>query len=112
MALAHDTTNSAWTGLAADVKPIVPAHVAETFYETDTGKTYVFHGKGTGGWSLVGYVPVGPVLVSALPAAAAGNKGARSFVTDALTPAFGSAVTGGGAVNVPVYSTGAAWFVG
>jgi hypothetical protein len=33
-------------------------------------------------------------------------------VNDALTPVFGSAVTGGGAVNVPVYSTGSAWNVG
>jgi hypothetical protein len=50
--------------------------------------------------------------VGALPAAATAAVGARAFVTDALTPVFGSAVAGGGAVAVPVYSTGAAWNVG
>ena len=50
--------------------------------------------------------------VANLPAAATAGAGARGFVTDALAPVFGSAVTGGGAVAVPVYSTGSAWFVG
>lgn len=36
----------------------------------------------------------------------------RAFVTDALVPAFGSPVAGGGAVTVPVYYDGAAWIVG
>lgn len=39
--------------------------------------------------------------VSTLPTAAV--AGQRSFVTDALAPSFGSAVTGGGTVAVPVY---------
>jgi hypothetical protein len=50
--------------------------------------------------------------VTLLPAAATVGVGARAFVTDALTPAWGSAVVGGGAVSVPVYSTGSAWNVG
>jgi hypothetical protein len=58
------------------------------------------------------YIKVTPVAVSALPAAATAGAGARAFVNDALTPVFGSAVTGGGAVAVPVYSTGSAWNVG
>ena len=58
------------------------------------------------------HIKVPGVIVANLPAAATAGAGARSFVTDALAPTFGSAVTGGGAVNVPVYSTGAAWNVG
>lgn len=58
------------------------------------------------------HIKVPGVTVANLPAAATAGVGARSFVTDALAPVFGSAVTGGGAVNVPVYSTGAAWNVG
>jgi len=50
--------------------------------------------------------------VATLPAAATAAAGAKAYVTDALTPTFGSAVTGGGAVGVPVYSTGSAWNVG
>lgn len=48
--------------------------------------------------------------VGTLPAA--GTAGRRTFVSDANAPVFGAAVAGGGAVNVPVYDTGAAWFVG
>lgn len=50
--------------------------------------------------------------VAALIAAATAGAGARSIVSDALAPTFGAAVTGGGAVVVPVYSTGTAWNVG
>jgi hypothetical protein len=49
--------------------------------------------------------------VATLPAAAIG-VGYRAFVTDALAPVWGMAVVGGGAVPVPVYSTGVSWFVG
>jgi hypothetical protein len=53
---------------------------------------------------------IGPgYTVATLPA---GVQYARAFVNDALAPVFGAAVAGGGAVTVPVYYTGAAWFVG
>jgi hypothetical protein len=58
------------------------------------------------------HIKVPGVTVANLPAAATAGAGARSFVTDALAPVFGSAVVGSGAVNVPVYSDGAAWIVG
>ena len=50
--------------------------------------------------------------VATLPSAATSGKGARSFVTDALTPTFGATVVTGGAVAVPVYSDGTNWKVG
>ena len=51
--------------------------------------------------------------VATLPSASTSGVGARAFVTDALAPSFGVAVTGGGAVPVPVY-VGASntWYVG
>lgn len=50
------------------------------------------------------------LTVGTLPAAV---QGAKAHVTDALAPAFGAAVVGGGAVSVPVYGNNApAWFVG
>jgi len=58
------------------------------------------------------HIKVPGVTVASLPAAATAGAGARAFVTDALAPVFGSAVVGGGAVAVPVYSTGSAWHVG
>jgi hypothetical protein len=58
------------------------------------------------------WIKVPPVAVSALPLAATAGAGARAFVNDASAPVFGTAVTGGGAVLVPVYSDGSAWNVG
>lgn len=53
----------------------------------------------------------GTFTVATLPAAnlVAGQK---AYVSDALAPAFATAVAGGGAVLTPVYYTGAAWFCG
>ena len=53
-----------------------------------------------------------PVAFASLPSAATLGSGARAFVNNALTPVFGSAVVGGGAVAVPVYSDGTNWIVG
>ena len=50
--------------------------------------------------------------VATLPSAVTSGKGARSFVTDALAPVFGSTVAAGGAVATPVYSDGTNWKVG
>ena len=50
--------------------------------------------------------------VATLPSAATSGAGARSFVSDALAPAFGSTAVGGGAVKIPVYSDGTNWKVG
>ena len=56
--------------------------------------------------------PLTNYTVATLPSAATSGKGARSFVTDALAPVFGSTVVTGGAVAVPVYSDGTNWKVG
>jgi hypothetical protein len=50
--------------------------------------------------------------VATLPGAAYSGIGARSFVTDALAPVFGSTVVAGGAVKTPVYCDGTNWKVG
>jgi hypothetical protein len=50
--------------------------------------------------------------VATLPSAVDSGAGARSFVTNALTPTFGATVVGGGSVKVPVYSDGTNWKVG
>jgi hypothetical protein len=56
--------------------------------------------------------PLVNYTVATLPSAVTSGKGARSFVTDALGPAFGATVVTGGAVAVPVYSDGTNWKVG
>lgn len=48
--------------------------------------------------------------VAGLPAAAAGNKGARTFITDgAAVPVFGAIVSGAGSLFLPVFSDGTNW---
>jgi hypothetical protein len=56
--------------------------------------------------------PLVNYTVATLPSAVTSGAGARSFVTDALTPTFGATVVTGGAVAVPVYSDGTNWKVG
>lgn len=50
--------------------------------------------------------------VATLPSAVTSGTGARTFVSDALAPVFGSTVVTGGAVATPVYSDGTNWKVG
>ena len=56
--------------------------------------------------------PLTNYTVATLPSAVTSGVGARSFVTNALTPTFGATVVGGGLVAVPVYSDGTNWKVG
>lgn len=56
--------------------------------------------------------PTTSYTVATLPSAATSGAGTRTFVTNALTPTFGSTVVGGGAVFTPVYSDGTNWKVG
>jgi len=56
--------------------------------------------------------PLSNYTVATLPSAVTSGVGARSFVTDALAPSFGSTVVTGGAVATPVYSDGTNWKVG
>ena len=52
------------------------------------------------------------VAGTALPNASGAGVGARAFVSDAVSPTFTTAYTGGGTNKVPVYSDGTAWRVG
>lgn len=85
------------------------------------GETAAFPGIGRDGagtkfvggdGTSVSWIKVPSVAVGSLPAAATAGEGARSFVTDALTPVPGSTVSAGGTANVPVYSDGTNWIVG
>lgn len=67
---------------------------------------------GTSTTTLNGITKRQTYLVANLPSASTSGVGAKSFVTDALTPTFGATVAGGGAVPVPVFSDGTNWKVG
>jgi hypothetical protein len=55
----------------------------------------------------------GSGTVAQLPASTAVGAGGRSFVTDASTNAWGTAVVGGSTYAVPVYTDGStSWFIG
>lgn len=44
MAVQMMSTIQRWEGLSTDVKPAAPTFVGSTFYETDTGRTYLWNG--------------------------------------------------------------------
>ena len=67
---------------------------------------------GTSTTTINGILKQQTYTVATLPSAATSGTGAKSFVTDALAPAFGATVVTGGAVAVPVYSDGTNWKVG
>jgi hypothetical protein len=53
--------------------------------------------------------PVPRYTVGTLPTCNAGNHGLILAVTDATTPTYNGALTGGAAVEVPVYCNGTTW---
>ena len=61
---------------------------------------------------VTGPIKIDPVLVANLPSAATVGAGTRSFVSDSTVTVFATAVMGGGANNIPVYSDGTVWRVG
>ena len=67
---------------------------------------------GTSTTTINGITKQQTYTVATLPSAVTSGVGATSFVTDALAPAFGGTVAGGGAVAMPVYSDGTNWKVG
>jgi hypothetical protein len=79
---------------------------------SDTNINLTLTPKGTGAVVLNNVFKQQNYTVATLPSASTSGVGARSFVTDALTPTFGATVVTGGAVAVPVYSDGTNWKVG
>lgn len=93
--LATEAFTNAATGTRYRLRLVAPGTVG-------VSEKFGWDGNGTSNQIVL--------TVATLPAAVtAGRKG---FVSDALAPVFGAAVVGGGAVVVPVYDTGVAWFVG
>ena len=60
----------------------------------------------TGAISATTTIKTGGYTVATLPA---GTVGMRAYVTDATAPTYNGALTGGGAVTVPVFYNGSAW---
>jgi hypothetical protein len=77
-----------------------------------TYTTNLFDLSNAGALVVPSYVKTGSTVFASLPTASVAAAGARAFVTDANTAVFGSAVSGSGAISVPVYSDGSAWRVG
>ena len=52
------------------------------------------------------------VTFANLPSAATAGAGTRAFINDSTTATYGDPAAGGGALAVPVWSNGTAWYVG
>lgn len=88
LTIGHNGTNSILTNITGNL-----------IFTTGAGTAFTFNRP----------VRLAGFTVATLPA---GTIGDTAYVTDAAAPVWGAAVAGGGAVMVPVYYTGAAWFVG
>lgn len=65
-----------------------------------------------GSWTFSAPVKPPTYTVATLPSASTVGAGARAAVTDATSPTFGAAPTGGGSAFTPVVSNGTTWQVG
>jgi hypothetical protein len=105
-----------WSSTGVDTCANLRSGLDTAFYRNAAGVVEVNNGTaGTFRDLITRYVATSPTTVASLPAAAAGNKGFRGFVTDAtqtMTAGIGAVVAGTGANNVPVYSDGTNWRIG
>jgi hypothetical protein len=83
--------------LPANTGTIAETNLAQTFTAIQTFDTTI---------KLKGYTVAG--LTAAHPCNA-GAEGSMAYVTDATAPLYNTALTGGGAVKVPVFCDGATW---
>jgi hypothetical protein len=96
--------------------PFAPAAYSQTYQDQYSKTLRLFFNAVQGNLVQLSSTAIIPATtnftVATLPDASDSGSGARAFVSDALTPAFGATVVGGGAVAVPVYSDGTNWKVG
>ena len=104
------TTDAEFTKVAAPSLPLGPAEYSPQYVDQLNNVLRLFFNRIVKTLNQLDAAP--NYTVATLPSAATAGAGARSFVTDASAPTFGSTVAGGGAVKVPVYSDGTNWKVG
>jgi len=110
------TSNDALTNPAPPNLPLAPTDYNAQYQDQLNNVLRLFFNRLNailGQFSTNEIIPALTVYtVATLPSAVTSGAGARSFVSNALAPAFGSTVAGGGSVKVPVYSDGTNWKVG
>jgi hypothetical protein len=84
---------------------VVGTVVATNFHATSTTATSTFAGE----VALLKPVKLASYTVGTLPTCNTNSQGYVAYVTDALAPTFLVAITGGGAVIVPVFCDGTNW---
>jgi hypothetical protein len=82
-----------------------PGIVTNAIHATSTTATSTFAGE----VALLKPVKLAAYTVATLPTCDANSRGYVAYVTDALAPTFLVAITGGGAVVVPVFCDGTSW---
>lgn len=92
---------SVGTGTGAGGNIVFKTAPAGTSGTSQNTATTAFTIRSDGTTQLVGFT------VATLPTA--GTVGRRAYVTDATAPTYNGALTGGGAVVVPVFDNGSAW---
>jgi hypothetical protein len=102
-------TGAAYIGQAQNFPWVFTTNAAERMRIHASGGVSIGNttDPAAGNLSVTGTVRTQGYTVATLPAA--GTKGRRAYVTDALAPTYLGALTGGGAVNCPVFDNGTIW---
>lgn len=90
------------TGALGNVVATLPANTG-TIAETNLAQTW------TAVQTFDAPVKLKSYTVASLPTCNAGAEGSMTYVTDATAPTYNGALTGGGAVKVPVFCDGVSW---
>ena len=94
------------TGSAAGTPKIAPEGTGAT---PATNANLQLAGLGTGAVTLLSPAMLPVYTVAGLPTCNAGITNAYASVSDATAPTYNAALTGGGAVRIPVFCNGTAW---
>jgi hypothetical protein len=106
---AYDSTVDHPSGLTAGatVGWSTTLSASDTWYVAILG-VFDATSAGTVVFNQAGFSPI-ISTVSTLPVCNAGLKGTTAMVSDATSPTYNAALTGGGTVSVPVYCNGSNW---
>jgi hypothetical protein len=110
------STGTSWIDFSGGVVRVVsggqPILQLSSSFVTTSGQFNTATGYAISGVNVIDasrLVKLAPYTVTSLPTCNTANQDKLAVVTDATTPTYRGALTGGGSVRTPVYCNGSAW---
>lgn len=102
-------TASVGNGYSVGTQAVASATATAAFIAPGSGFTSVQVGNGTASIALNGLATLKQYTVATLPPCSSGAANNLAVVSDATAPTYNGALTGGGAVHIPVFCNGTSW---